>query len=387
MKPVLTYRRFAMAVSLCTLAGAYAFGATETFRLGEGAAAKQAVLESATRNGITYVPLGSLIRQVGGQAQVTPQKITVDFGGYAALIQVNDAVVSGSLAQFTLPHPVIEGGGEAWIAVDDVTAFLRQAFAANATRSTAPAAAPQEDELLEQVTAETPPDSEGVPVPSSTPATQVASRVVILDAGHGGTDTGARGDSLEEKNLTLDLAQRVAKVLETGPGGIKPVLTRKDDTAIALLDRVNAAIQQGGLFVSLHAGAAQSAGIGGVEIFYSSDDAMGEAASGGMASGMKTAERYRYAKASRDLAEAVAKALTAREGIRLAGAHAVRIPLLHHVPMPGVLIEAGALTNAEDAAALASPEHLDLLASAVAEGIQRYLGVTAATAPVEASTP
>lgn len=392
MNPIVRYRRFVMAVLLCALLGGSAFGASETFRLGDGEAAKQAVVESATRNGVTYVPLGSLVRQVGGQVQVTPQKVTVDFGGYAALMQVNDAVVNGSLAQFSLPHAVIEGGGEAWIAVDDVTAFFRQAFSTAATRAEpAPTpAAPKEEDLLDQVTAdETAAQPGAVPSPSATPpATESAPRVVVLDPGHGGADTGVKGPSLEEKTLTLDLAQRVAKALETGPGGIKPVLTRKDDSALAMLDRVNSAIQQHGLFVSLHAGAARADGVRGVEVFYSNDDAIGEADSTGMSSGMKAAERYRYSRVSRDFGEAMATALTGKEGITLAGRHAVRIPLLHHVPMPGILIEVGVLTNADDAAALASPEYLDRLAGAIAEGIQHYLGVApVAAAPVETPTP
>lgn len=377
-----------MAVFLCAFVGAQAYGAQEIFRLGEGAGAKRAAVETATRNGIIYVPLGSLVRQVGGQAQVTPQRVTLDFGGYAALIQVNDAVVSGSLSQFRLPHPVIEGGGEAWIAVDDVATLFRQAFSATATRDTAPApepAAPKEEDLLEQVT-ETPAEPTSVPDPSSTPSVAAAPKVVILDPGHGGADVGAKGASLEEKTLTLDLAQRVAKALEGGAGGIKPVLTRKVDTALPMLDRINAAIQNGGLFVSLHAGAALAPSVRGVEIFYSNDDAMGEGDSGGMSSEMRAAERYRYAKASRDFAEAMATALKGQEGIVLAGRHAARIPLLHHVPMPGILIETGSLTNADDEAALTSPEHLDRLASAIAAGIQRYLGVAPA-APVEVPVP
>jgi N-acetylmuramoyl-L-alanine amidase len=388
MKPFVLCRLAVLAGLLCALR---AYGAQETFRIGDDASAKQAVVETASRNGVSYVPLGSLVRQFGGQAQVTPQRVTLDYSGYAALIQVNDTVVSGSLQQFALTKPVIEGGGEAWIALADVPALFRQAFGVSAVRSEAPSAeadpVAKQEQMLEMAE-ETPtaPAAASVPAPSAPAPTEAAPRVVVIDPGHGGNDAGARGKSVEEKALVLDLAKRVATALESGPGGLKVYLTRQDDKALPLLDRVNSAIQKGSVFMSLHAGAALNPALSGVEIYFSNEDAVGEADSGGMTSDMRAAERYRYAKQSAEFSEAVATALTGQEGIVLAGRHAVRSPLLHHVPMPGILVEVGFLTNEADEAALASPEHLDKLANAIAAGIQRYLGVAPA-APAEAPQP
>src|SRR2546421_6119031 len=59
---------------------------------------------------------------------------------------------------------------------------------------------------------------------------------VILDPGHGGTDSGARARGLQEKALTLDLAQRLS--VELRNQGVTVVLTREDDTYLSLADRV-----------------------------------------------------------------------------------------------------------------------------------------------------
>lgn len=76
---------------------------------------------------------------------------------------------------------------------------------------------------------------------------------VVLDAGHGGTDIGARGTILHEKDLTLAVALRVGKLINDSLRSVKPIFTRTTDVFIPLKDRHEIANQAGAdLFVAIH---------------------------------------------------------------------------------------------------------------------------------------
>ncbi len=86
---------------------------------------------------------------------------------------------------------------------------------------------------------------------------QVYSKIVVLDAGHGGNDPGTSGNGLQEKNLTLALAQKVYKKLEQNDN-IKVYMTRVDDSRPANADRAAMANEIGDLFISIHMNSADS---------------------------------------------------------------------------------------------------------------------------------
>jgi N-acetylmuramoyl-L-alanine amidase len=100
---------------------------------------------------------------------------------------------------------------------------------------------------------------------------------VVLDPGHGGDDHGAEGpDGLVEKNLVLDVAQRVRVRLRAA--GLRVVLTRDDDLYVPLARRTAIANEaHADLFVSIHANASSAHSARGVETFFlslaASDDA------------------------------------------------------------------------------------------------------------------
>jgi len=91
---------------------------------------------------------------------------------------------------------------------------------------------------------------------------------VVIDAGHGGDDEGARGASgLFEKALVLDIAQRLAERLHDR--GFKVVLTRRDDRFVPLEERTSIANDaRGDLFISIHANASRDEGVRGIETFF-----------------------------------------------------------------------------------------------------------------------
>ena len=96
---------------------------------------------------------------------------------------------------------------------------------------------------------------------------------VVIDAGHGGDDEGAKGHGgLTEKELVLDVSRRVARGLEAA--GIEVLLTRSDDTFVPLEERTSRANDaRADLFVSIHANASRNRKPVGVETYFVSLDA------------------------------------------------------------------------------------------------------------------
>ncbi len=92
----------------------------------------------------------------------------------------------------------------------------------------------------------------------------------MIDAGHGGHDTGTIGpNGLMEKDLCLDVALRLGKLIEEGLPGAEVIYTRSDDTFIPLEERTNIANQaKADLFISIHANSSPDSSARGVETYY-----------------------------------------------------------------------------------------------------------------------
>src|SRR5271168_4040534 len=93
---------------------------------------------------------------------------------------------------------------------------------------------------------------------------------IVIDAGHGGHDTGTIGPTgLMEKDLCLDVALRLGKIIEQKLPGADVVYTRADDTFIPLEERTNIANQaKADLFISIHANSSQDHAARGIETYY-----------------------------------------------------------------------------------------------------------------------
>lgn len=96
---------------------------------------------------------------------------------------------------------------------------------------------------------------------------QISNVYVILDAGHGGEDTGAMYGSAMEKDIVLDIARRTQRIL--AEAGIASDLTRNDDYFITLDERSRIANRHpGAIFISIHANAASAGNAEGIETYY-----------------------------------------------------------------------------------------------------------------------
>ena len=193
-------------------------------------------------------------------------------------------------------------------------------------------------------------------LPGGDDAFQVPEQIIVwLDAGHGGTDAGAvNGDRLEkDDNLRIALAVR-DKLENAGSERLTVLLTRADDAALELQQRVDLANENGAtLFVSLHR---NSGGGKGVEVWTSS---------------LKEKAECRLAQYIMDALEqaGVQKVRGVKHGT--AGNPAVSYTVVGRTEMPACLVELGFIDNDEDNALLDS--HWDAYAQAIADGILKMV--------------
>ena len=101
-------------------------------------------------------------------------------------------------------------------------------------------------------------------------------RIVVLDAGHGGSDPGASGNGLIEKNLTLSMLNK-ARALFDSDGTIKCYATRTTDTYPSFNDRTDLGNDVGDAFISIHINAAANTSAAGTETYslYANDQGNG----------------------------------------------------------------------------------------------------------------
>ncbi|MGZ5278652.1 MAG: N-acetylmuramoyl-L-alanine amidase family protein [Pseudobdellovibrionaceae bacterium] len=92
--------------------------------------------------------------------------------------------------------------------------------------------------------------------------------IIMIDPGHGGVDTGAVYGPAKESEITLQVAQHLKSLLEKSPD-FTPTLTRSQDSALSLQDRVHLAeTEKAELFVSIHANASPDKRARGVEFYF-----------------------------------------------------------------------------------------------------------------------
>jgi N-acetylmuramoyl-L-alanine amidase len=226
-----------------------------------------------------------------------------------------------------------------------------------------------------------------LPPPGVAPAP--GTRTIVIDPGHGGDETGARGPAgTLEKDVTLALARRLKSAIE-GRLGMRVLLTRDGDQTVPLDDRAALANNnKADLFISLHANASVRKDASGAEVFYLSANEAGEEARRvaatrqtlpALGGGTRDIEmilwemaQIRYLSDSAALAGALEEQM--RGHVRL-NAHPVQqapFRVLAGANMPAVLVEVGFLTNADEEQQLVSDTYQAAIAQAVLDGIVRF---------------
>ncbi|MEH7437951.1 cell wall-binding repeat-containing protein [Neobacillus drentensis] len=173
---------------------------------------------------------------------------------------------------------------------------------------------------------------------------------IVVDAGHGGTDPGASGNGLTEKEIVLDVAKRVQLKLEAA--GATIVMTRDSDVYPTLDDRVNLAnTQKADAFISIHVNSAFSPEALGTETYWHS--------------------KY-FGEESKALAQSIQTQLYQQLDTRDRGVKEEEFYVIKNTNMPSVLVELGFVSNSSDAAKLGDPIYRDRAADAIYQGIINY---------------
>jgi len=198
-------------------------------------------------------------------------------------------------------------------------------------------------------------------------------RTIVIDPGHGGSDRGTRGDRGVEKEMTLDVAKRVERYLETEATSV--VLTRTTDSTVALEDRVALAeSKHADLFVSIHFNSGGAAD--GIETYCvpaAGTVSTADAASRKFHRGDdERSPGNRFDEKNVWLAHCVQKSLLKTTGAEDRGVRRARFYVLRCASCPSILVEAGFLTNRTEEQKILTPEYRDQLARAIAEGILTY---------------
>jgi len=233
-------------------------------------------------------------------------------------------------------------------------------------------------------------------------------RTIVLDAGHGGHDTGALGKNSREKDIALAIVLKLRDYIHDNMKDVKVILTRDDDTFVELYRRARIANEKkADLFVSVHCNSTKSTTVNGVETFvmglHKSDAnlAVAKAENAAILLEEDYVEKYdgfdpnspegniffsMMQNAFLDLSLAFAGKVQHQlvdnlhmynRGVKQAG-----FLVLYKTAMPGVLIETGFISNAKDEKFLLSEKGQDQIALAIFKALKEYKNVSENKAPV-----
>jgi len=217
---------------------------------------------------------------------------------------------------------------------------------------------------------------------------------VVIDAGHGGEDSGAIGpNGAREKDVVLSVARGLAGRLRAR--GLRVVLTRDRDVFVPLEHRTAVANDaRGDLFVSIHANAAEDASIRGTETYFLALDASDAGAARVAARENRAFARddvsdieavgdpfiallgdlitTEYMRESNDVASVIQSELDTIEPLHSRGVKQALFVVLSGVQMPAALVEIGFITNPDDEHALAGARGRGALIDALERAVQSF---------------
>lgn len=190
------------------------------------------------------------------------------------------------------------------------------------------------------------------PTPTPEPSDPGEGKIyhVVLDAGHGGTDSGAVSKDKKklEKDFTYTVVNKMKAILEKDPR-VQVHLSRPDDVKIELRDRVAFAEKvKADVFVSVHVNS------------FTKDTATGS-------------ETYYYRDNSKELANIMQKHLVAGTGLANRGVKTAPFVVIKETTMPAVLVETGYISNPNDLEVLYNDKNQDRIAAELVLGIKEFL--------------
>ena len=216
---------------------------------------------------------------------------------------------------------------------------------------------------------------------------------IVLDAGHGGQDSGARGNGIREKDITLDVVKRLGKLIEDRTD-IEVIYTRKTDTFIPLWERTKIANEAGGkIFLSVHVNASKNTKASGFETYLlrpGKTDAAIEVAEleNAVIKLEQEPSHYRelsseqlilatmaqssFMQQSETLADLVQSEFDRNMGGLNRGVKQAGFIVLIGASMPNVLIELGFISNKNDAKRLKQAAYRQQAAESIFQALMKY---------------
>lgn len=217
-------------------------------------------------------------------------------------------------------------------------------------------------------------------------------RRVVVDAGHGGHDPGAIGRTgLREKDVNLDIARRLAKLLEEQ--GIEAVMTRSSDRFIALEGRADITNKANAdIFVSVHSNASRSNKLNGFEVYYITDkindssravlaaknaqlNINADSFYGNSFDLKATLWDMLYADSRMEsirIARSICETAERNMGLKILGVKGASFYVLKGSHIPAVLIEVGFVSNPAEERYLRNGFYRQQIAEAIRDGLMRY---------------
>jgi len=217
----------------------------------------------------------------------------------------------------------------------------------------------------------------------------------VIDPGHGGHDTGTIGPTgLMEKDLCLDVALRLGKIIEQRLPGANVIYTRSDDTFVPLEERTNIANQaKADLFISIHANSSHDSGARGIETYYlnmkgsaeamevaSRENATAQEGVHDLENLVKKIAQTEKIDESKEFAQDIQDSLAKRiqnqknaKNIKNRGVRKAPFVVLIGADMPSILTEISFLSNPSDEKLLKQPEQRQRVAEGLFQGISSYL--------------
>lgn len=196
------------------------------------------------------------------------------------------------------------------------------------------------------------------PVVSDVALSNVKNKIITIDPGHGGSDSGAVGpNGYTEKEGAFAISQKVASILNQS--GAKVVMTRDSDVDVygpnaSARNELQARVDVGNnansdIFVSIHCNAFVNPAANGTQTFYYGSSYQGQR-----------------------LAQSIQEKMIEANGLRDRGISTCNFYVVKHSYMPAVLIETAFITNYDEEALLSDDEWQTTMAKAIAEGINEY---------------
>lgn len=196
------------------------------------------------------------------------------------------------------------------------------------------------------------------PVASDVALSNVKNKIITIDPGHGGSDSGAVGpNGYTEKEGAFAISQKVASILNQS--GAKVVMTRDSDVDVygpnaSARNELQARVDVGNnansdIFVSIHCNAFVNPAANGTQTFYYGSSYQGQR-----------------------LAQSIQEKMIEANGLRDRGISTCNFYVVKHSYMPAVLIETAFITNYNEEALLSDDEWQTTMAKAIAEGINEY---------------